>query len=164
MHYTAQMEQFSRAFVGAITAQAGCNSSKPEVDDDSVDLMLIKKGIEGCKRPRAQMDIQIKCTAKTFSGSCLTFPLPKKNYDDLREEHLVPRLLVIVCVPELPENWIEQDAEKMSLYHCAYWFSLRGLGESENVKTVTLSIPKDNVFSTDFLNEAMRRIANGGTI
>ena len=58
MHSTAQKEQFSRAYVAAIAAQAGCNSAKPEVDDDSVDLTLKMKDLIDCRRSRSEVDIQ----------------------------------------------------------------------------------------------------------
>lgn len=101
MHHTAKMEQFSRAYVAVIAAQAGCNPSRPEVDNDSVDLELCMKDIPNCRRTRGRVAIQLKCThAVDRSKDEIAFALPVKNYNDLRADVMEPRLLVLVCVPE----------------------------------------------------------------
>ena len=165
MHSTAQKEQFSRAYVAAIAAQAGCNSAKPEVDDDSVDLTLKMKDLTDCKRSRSEVDIQLKCTTNgDFSQDILSYALPLKNYNDLRDDVLTPRLLVVVCVPKEIEDWTQQDEKQLSLRNCGYWLSLAGRETTENESTVTVKIPRENVFSTEFLREAMRKIANGHSL
>ncbi|MFC6839009.1 hypothetical protein ACFQGW_03085 [Xanthomonas theicola] len=50
MHITARKEQFNRAFVGALAAQAGINSSVPTVDNDSIDITFIGKDFRGLIR------------------------------------------------------------------------------------------------------------------
>lgn len=162
MHSTAQKEQFSRAYVAAIAAQAGCNSAKPEVDDDSVDLTLKMKGLTDCRCSRAEIDIQLKCTANgDLSKYTLSYALPLKNYNDLRDDVSTPRLLVVVCVPKEIEDWTQQDEQQLSLRNCGYWLSLAGCEPTENESTVTVKIPRENVFSTEFLRKTMRKIANG---
>lgn len=61
MEKTEQMQQFSLAFVYAIAAQAGCNHSKPEVDDHSVDLKLLKN-MPGHLLEDPELNIQMKST------------------------------------------------------------------------------------------------------
>lgn len=167
MYLTAKMEQFSRAYVQAIAANIGCNSSKPEVDNDSVDMELMMKDIPGCRLSRGQLAIQLKCTHATDATKWknnFPFVLPIKNYNDLRADVLVPRLLVVVCVPEKCDEWLWHTEEQLCLYHCAYWYSLAGKPEVPNKETITIHIPKINLFSPDFLREAMRRCANGETL
>jgi hypothetical protein len=61
-----QKEQLSYAYVQAVSACAGFAWSRPSVDDDSVDMMLSKKGGHGAIRsPR--LEIQLKCTEKTHT-------------------------------------------------------------------------------------------------
>ncbi|QNH26581.1 hypothetical protein [Xanthomonas theicola] len=50
MHITARKEQFNRAFVGALAAQAEINSSVPTVDNDSIDITFIGKDFRGLIR------------------------------------------------------------------------------------------------------------------
>lgn len=135
------------------------------MDDDSVDLELCMKDIPNCKWTRGRIAIQLKCThAVDRSKDEIAFALPVKNYNDLRAAVMEPRLLVLVCVPEACEDWIQQTEDQLCLYHCAYWLSLAGKPETENDSTVTVHIPRKNVFSVDFLKEAMRHSANGEMI
>ena len=127
MHHTAKMEQFSRAYVAVIAAQAGCNPSRPEVDNDSVDLELCMKDIPNCRRTRGRVAIQLKCThAVDRSKDEIAFALPVKNYNDLRADVMEPRLLVLVCVPEDYDDWAEQTEDQLCLHHCAYCFPWPG--------------------------------------
>lgn len=156
-----KMEQFSRAYVAALAAQAGCNSARPEVDEDSVDLTLSMKDISGCKRSRGKLEMQLKCTyAADRSKDEIAFALSIKNYNDLRADVIIPRLLVVVCVPKNCEDWTRQTEEQLCLHHCAYWLSLAGMPETSNTRSKTVYIPRNQIFSVEFLREAMRRSAN----
>lgn len=156
-----KMEQFSRAYVAALAAQAGCNSARPEVDEDSVDIALSMKDIPGCKRSRGKLEMQLKCThTADRSKDSFPFALSIKNYDDLRADVVIPRLLVVVCVPEECDDWTQQTEEQLCLHHCAYWLSLAGMPETSNTRSKTVYIPRNQIFSVEFLREAMRRSAN----
>ena len=161
MHSTMKMEQFSRAYVAALAAQAGCNPARPEVDEDSMDLELSMKDIPGCKRSRGKLEMQLKCThTADRSKDSFPFALSIKNYDDLRADVVIPRLLVVVCVPEECDDWTQQTEEQLCLHHCAYWLSLAGMPETNNAESVTVHIARNQIFSVEFLREAMRRSAN----
>ena len=75
-----------------------------------------------------------------------------------------PLLLIILLVPEKVEDWLQQSETELCLKRCAYWVSLRGQPESNNQTTVTVYIPRTNIFSVDALQTLMQRIANGETI
>lgn len=158
MHITNQMEEFSRAYVNAIAAQAGCNPYELKVDNDSIDIGLGTKN-----NIRSRLEIQLKCTGKPVDMDKNVFPfdLPIKNYDDLRAKTLVPRLLVVVLVPKDLREWAHQTEEELCLRHCGYWYSLSGMPDKENKESVRVQIPRKNMFSVDFLRDAMRRIAAG---
>ena len=159
MHLDMQKEQFSRAYVQAVAACAGYSWSVPSVDDDSIDLCLHGAGGSGTVRsPR--LDLQLKCKAapapveETFSHS-----LKLKNYDDLREEDvLVPRVLVVVLVPEALTDWLHHDESRLELRRCGYWMSLRGMPPSTNRTGQTVAIPRAQAFSVESLRSMMERI------
>lgn len=162
MHITSQMEQFSRAYVAAIAAKAGCNSSKPEVDEDSIDVILLKKDIKNCKLSDAQIDIQLKSTKNlNIKDNKIAYPLPIKNYNDLRRPSLVPRILVLVHISKSLEDWIWQTKDFLCLQHCAYWLSLEDYPDSENSESVTVYLPCENIFSSECLQGMMVKVANG---
>lgn len=158
-----QKEQLSVAYIRAVAAAAGFSCTKPEVDDDSVDIIVSCSGTYGdnvvLRSPRVEM--QAKATAAVFAqeDTVLKFPLPVKNYDDLRGTTLVPRLLVVMVVPENADDWIEQNDERLLIHHCAYWVSLRGYAETDNSRTVTVDIPREQIFNVENLQALMERVS-----
>lgn len=155
MHLTHRQEQFSNAFVEAVAAVAGCSAAQNSVDNDSIDWTLSNR-----LPRRPKLDLQLKCTGND-SGTAenIRFALPVKNYRDLILTDLSnPRILVLVVVPEQIDHWMEQTPERLVLKRCAYWASLLGLAESDNENTVTVDVPRANLFTVDTLNRMMERI------
>jgi hypothetical protein len=160
MDSNQQKEQFSNAFLHAIASVSECSISKPSVDDDSVDWTLSKKI---ARRPR--LDLQLKCTGtpETVTATGISFVLKKKNYCDLRQSDLiVPRILIVVFVPEEVNDWLISGPEVLTLRRCAYWMSLRGLPDSENETAKTVYLPASQQFNVEALNDMMHTISQGG--
>lgn len=158
-----QKEQFSRAYIQAVAACAGFAWSIPSVDDDSVDLTLHQTGGRGTVRsPR--LDVQLKCKELTTPAED-AFPhsIKLKNYDDLRDETvLVPRILVVVLVPDDPVGWLDHTEAELVLRRCGYWSSLRGLQKSTNATGQTVQMSRQRTFTVATLRAMMDRIGNGG--
>src|SRR5438034_11405107 len=90
-----RMEALSRVYVSAIAARAGYTVGHAEPDRDSVDLFL---NAGGAMRP--QIGVQLKATATIPQDVAdFSFPLPIKNYDDLRIATQSPRILIILALP-----------------------------------------------------------------
>jgi hypothetical protein len=162
MDLSQQKQEFSKAYVKAVAAASGYATQVPSVDDDSVDLGLAARGGGGTVRsPR--LDLQLKCTARNLVGEqTVDFPLPIKNYEDLRPlDLMVPRILVVVVVPDDVARWIGHSEEELLLRHCGYWYSLRGLPLTQNQNTVTVNIPRTQVFDVAAVTSMLQRIANG---
>ncbi len=158
MDRSQQQEQFSLAYARAVATIAGYAIYKPEVDDDSIDLGVAARGGAGTLRsPR--LEIQVKCTyTDVLHDREIRYPLKLKNYDDLRLPCHVPRILLVVLVPEDPADWLTQTEDELILRRCAYWVSLAGQPESANEKSVTVHLPRGNVFSPAALEDMMARI------
>lgn len=162
MHLTAQKEQFSRAYVQAVAAVAGCSWSEPSVDDDSVDLTLSTSGAFSTFRS-PKLDVQLKCHADVQPTADFTFALKLKNYDDLRDDTvLVPRILVVVIVPDDVPDWLVHAEPEMIVRRCGYWMSLRGMPATTNTTSVTVTISRSQWFCPTELEAMMQRIGNGG--
>ena len=85
----AQMEHLSLAYVRAVAANAGYQVTRPEMDYDSVDGLLMS---DFGRRPR--VEFQAKATARDLvRDGYVHYPLSVKNYDDLRIEAISPRIL-----------------------------------------------------------------------
>ncbi len=163
MELTLQKEQFSKAFVHAISTVAGYKAATPtEIDDDSVDYMVSATGGNGTIRS-PKLEMQLKCTAvPSLLDDGLHFPLEIKNYNDLIPVNLqVPRILVVVIVPASVSEWILQSEDELSMRKCAYWISLRGFPVSGNETNQTVILPNDQLMTVEALTSIMNRIAAG---
>jgi Domain of unknown function (DUF4365) len=151
MNLNDKKEHFSYAYFRAVVCAAGFCVYRPEVDKDSIDLGIAMDG-PGQTTRSPRLETQVKCTAAgELADDRLSFQLKLKNYDDLRfENFLVPRILVVITVPENEDDWIAQTDRELALRHCGYWVSLRGkpayAGAAVDPK-VTIHLPRNQPFS-----------------
>jgi hypothetical protein len=154
---------FSEAWLQAIAAAAGFGyqpGTRP--DDQSVDMTISKRTSNGLTR-NPRLDVQLKCTSED-SGveDPIDFWLKLKNYDDLRADNVsVPAILVVLYVPDSPEDWLLQNANVLEMYHCAWWASLRGLGPSKFDTGEHVLIPRTQRLNRDSLSDIMNRLEQG---
>jgi hypothetical protein len=165
MELSLRKEQFSHAYVRAVASVAGFSAAIPEVDDDSVDLLLSGRSVSGIPcRPR--IELQLKCTSDdVIRGDKVIYPLKRKNYDELRTtDLLVPRLLVVIHVPESEKEWLRHSEDELAMRRCGYWASLWGEPETTNATKVTVYLPRANVFDVAGLCGLMERAARRETL
>ncbi len=167
MDINQQKEQFSYAYIYAVAASAGYSfqiAARP-LDFDGIDIILaggIGSGI--IRYPR--LELQVKCTSRDVIGQeAIRYPLEVKNYNDLKVENIqIPRLLILVVVPDNLDNWLIQSQQELCLKYCGYWVSLRGQSPTQNQTTVTISIPKQNIFNVKALTTLMQLVEAGETL
>jgi hypothetical protein len=158
-----QKEQFSKAYVKAVASVAGYATYLPDIPDlDSVDYGISTR-IVGPVHCSPKLELQLKGTSQNIvDDGFVRFPLKIKNYEDLRKRVQVPRILIVVTIPDEMDEWLIQDEESLSLYKCGYWISLREAEPVDNIASVTIPIPRSQQFTVDALQEMMRRISEGG--
>jgi Domain of unknown function (DUF4365) len=161
MELNQQKELFSQAYVRAVGAVAGFSVDRLELDFNSIDLQITAgSGEESVSFP--ELKLQLKCTSRdVIDGDRIRFALKVKNYNDLRKNVLVPRILVVVLVPDCLEDWLQQSEAEMCMRNCAYWMSLRGMPETQNTATVTVALPRSNQFTVQALKSMIQRISEG---
>ena len=160
MDLNTQKSRFSLAHIEAVASHAGFQVEEVKVDLDSVDGTL--KADFG-RRPR--IEFQAKATARdVVRDSYIHFPLPVKNYNDLRLEAINPRILIVAILPQEIDNWINQTDEELCLRHCTYWKSLREEPPTSNQNTVTVHLPLGNVFNSPQLVDMMQRAERTGAL
>ena len=155
---TDREEALSRAYVAAVAAGAGYTLAVQDFDRDGVDVQ-VRAG--GSMRP--SLDIQLKATVRLDQGGDdeFRYPLRRRNYDLLREQTLVPRILVVLDLPRDEGQWLSISAEELVMRRCAYWANIAGFSETTNKETVTVPIKKQNRFDIESLKDLMDRARNG---
>jgi len=155
-----RMEELNRAFVHAIASHADCTCEHTSVDIDSVDVTLKAAGFAepGCLRSPA-LEIQLKATTVAGAdGDTFSIRIPRKNYEELRVETAIPRLLVVLHLPENDAEWLELTAEHMISRKCAYWLNLLGKADIEGDQDrITVYMPRQQRFTPEALKGMMRR-------
>jgi Domain of unknown function (DUF4365) len=164
MSLNTQKEDFSYAYIYAVASSVGYSlqAATRRLDDSGIDATITVPGkINSRRLPR--FDVQIKSTSRNILNSeSIKFRLTAKNYDELREnDPFVPQLLIVVLIPSDINNWLSQTEESLCLKRCAYWFSLRGRPPLDQQSTITIEIPRQNIFSPNALKTIMERIAAG---
>jgi hypothetical protein len=164
MYKTSKQEAFSVAYISVLAATLGFNRGLLGTDD-GIDISFAAKYPQTAKIRSPQINFQLKCTEHLFSkDDYLYFKLSLKNYEDLcGTNQAIPCYLVVLCVPESEENWIEMKQEEMILRYSAYWYSLKDEPDSKNEENVTVKIPKsqklDKVAFEMLMNKASEGIA-----
>jgi len=159
-----QKQQLSMAYIHAVAARAGFACEYPRIDNDSVDLGICAQGRVHdravVRSPR--IEVQVKATADDkLANGHLAFPLPIKNYNDLRKKTMVPRLLVVLQLPDNPDEWLNVTEEQMISRRCAYYRSLLDEPSTENRETITVHLPRENVLTVSAITGLMERISRG---
>ncbi len=157
MDLNTRKERFSLAYVNAVASRAGYQMVEPPVDRDSVDGVLM--GDAG-RRPR--VEFQAKATSRDLTrDDRVSFPLPIKNYDDLRADVQTPRILIVILMPDDETEWLSQTDEQLCLRYCGYWLSLANQPAVVNNDNVTVHIPLANIFSSSQLANLMDKAERG---
>lgn len=153
-----QEELLSKAYAHAVAAGPGYVTAEYELDRDGVDLR-IQAG--GAMRPA--LDLQLKATVnlRDIDDDFVTFPLRRRNYGLLRIETQTPRLLVVLDLPEDPLQWMTVTVDELVIRRRAYWLNLLGWCETDNETSVTVPIPKQNLFDVDGLKALMEQSRTG---
>lgn len=152
-------EEISLAYVLAVAATKGFSTEITRVDIDSVDATIKYNGYldpEFSILYSPEIKLQLKATSSpNLRGEFIHFPLPIKNYNDLKARSGTPRLLVVLCLTEEKENWLKHSPDELVLKKCAYFLNLKGYPDTDNDTSVTVKIPLENLFSPELVYDLM---------
>ena len=156
--------ELSVAYLQAIAAKCKFSIDIPHIDADSIDAVISAKGkiLPTSRLNSPRIEIQLKATMNAVANGAGDFPLSLavKNYDDLRVDTVVPRLLVLYSLPTLEADWLIHHPTKIELQHCAYYLNL--LGEpAVAVQHTTVHIPSTNMLTPFALRSMMIRVSMG---
>ena len=151
--------ELSLAYLHAVAAKASFAVDVPHIDTDSVDATISAKGKVDASSlkhsPRIEVQLKASINASPNAQSEISYSLPLKNYDDLRADTVVPRLLILLVLPNDDAEWLEHTGDSLILRKCAYYLNLKGFPASKNVGHQTVHIPVNNELSPASLRALM---------
>jgi len=153
-------EELSYAYVHAVASRAQLSCEIVRKDRDSIDLHICARGR---LHPQSTvmspyLAVQVKASViDPVPEGAFDFRLTRKNYDELRQRSMVPRILVVFTMPVDPVGWLELSEEALLLRRCAYWCSLLGAPDSENERYQKINVFRKNVFTAEALHGLMVR-------
>ena len=162
MEISQRKEYFSDAYLQAVAAAAGFMVNKWHQDLDKVDWTIARAGGSGTLAS-PKLDVQLKCTEHDDgTGDELSFVLDVETYDSLRTLNVsTPRILVVVVVPPDLGQWLSQSDEEMVLRRCGRYLSLRGHPVTPNETSVTVHLPRQQLFTVEALQQLMELCGQG---
>lgn len=155
----ALKEQLSIVYVRAVAYAAGAVVDELGVDRDSVDVRIRSRGTVGPRRSPS-VEAQVKChTGGPNEDGEVVYDLKVKNYRDLiPTNHVLARILVVVCVPEDIHDHARWTPEELVLRRCGYWKSLCGQPPTTNQQTVRVKLSEQ--LSPEALVKILHDVAN----
>jgi Domain of unknown function (DUF4365) len=149
-------EELSYVYAHAVATRVGYSAERIIKDRDSVDMITCAKGAIDptsiFQSPR--IELQLKATSQEIDGDVFPLKLSLKNYNDLRANSMVPRILVVLTLPTIREEWVDFK-EHLILKGKAHWLSLAGCEACENNTNKTVYIQKKNIFNDISLKKMM---------
>jgi hypothetical protein len=158
-----RQEALCRAYVQAVAALAGLATSKPE-PDYGIDLSLRHIGEQGQQFLDAGilLDLQLRSTTRAaLSADEVRYDLDVRTYDLLRYTEGLPRILVVLVLPDDEGRWLRLSQEELVVRHAAYWCSLRGGPATTAMSSVRITIPRAQLFSVEGVRAVMNRPLRG---
>jgi hypothetical protein len=159
-------EGLSRAYIMAVAHRAGFNCSFSATFDYGIDGTLRAVKAVGTRRVESgvAIDFQVKASERCgFESDAIVYDLEAKSQRDLADSSVsLPRVLIVLALPEERERWLEVSEEALLLRRCAFWSSLRGQALTANAKTERIRIPRGQVFDVAALKAMMARVERRG--
>ena len=159
-------EDLSRAYVQAVAAKAGVNLST-RVHDYGVDGTFHPIRIINGRRAEAgfPLDFQLKASKNwEMNENQIVYDLEVKTYNDLihrgSTSRAVPCILILLCLPENPQEWLELSEEQLLLRKCSYWHHVTG-DLTENTETIRIRIPQAQRLTSESLLALLERVKGG---
>ena len=161
---TKRKEELSISYLNVLCAREGIAMEIQKHDDDGIDAILNKIVQRRDGSPyKASFEVQLKSTSRISveNDKSFSYPLKKKNYDDLRRPSTAKPFLFLLILPENEGDLLDHSVNELIIRKCMYWLDLKGMPNSDNASNVTVYFPQENIVSPDMLRSTMTQIAEG---
>ncbi len=95
------------------------------------------------------IDFQLKASKNiTVKEEYITYDLDADAYNDLvKKDRGMPRILILMKLPDDNEDWLHITEENTILRDCAWYTSLVGNPITSNSSTKTIQIPRNQLLT-----------------
>jgi hypothetical protein len=151
--------ELSLAYVQAVAAVVTFSVDVPHNDMDSVDATVSGKGLIASdsiiSSPRIELQLKASKNIHPNENGEIPFDLSIKNFNELRANTMVPRLLVLMSLPDDQSEWLIHNPDSLVLQKCCYYLNLKGLLDSYNGSNQRVYVPISNVLTPEALKNLM---------
>lgn len=151
--------ELSLAYLQAVAAIVSFSVDVPHHDFDSIDVVISGKGRitpdSLAISPRIELQLKASMNIHSNNKGEIPFDLSIKNFDDLRADTMLPRLLVVMVLPYDQSEWLIHSADKLIVQKCCYYLNLRGLLQSVNAGHQRVYVPIVNELTPNALKSLM---------
>lgn len=163
-------ESLSVSYVSAVAAKAGASLDIPSRDfgvdvgireivkivDDNGNISLVPWPVA--------FDCQLKATKNwEDKDDKIVYAIDVNTYNKLihRQNHsITPCILVLLCLPKEEKDWLSITENELILRKCCYYYIIKG-DPTDNTSTITIRIPKENLFTPDAVNDLIEKSKKG---
>jgi len=159
--------ELSYAYLHAVCSKAGISCKQGDRHDDAagVDAEIIYRGaLQHPYLTEIQLNVQLKATtsqpAVTERGFSY-FLQGTKRYNKLRtNDSPIYKILVVLFLPENPDEWLNCSEDELILKKAAYWVNLYGAPSVDTTSGTTIYIPTSNILTPEALVNLVNLAAN----
>jgi len=154
-------ERLSVSYVMAVAAKAGvaCRlTTTPEYGVDAY-LVRVRKLCNGKYRDTGHIiSCQIKAaTTSQIRGDDIVYDMDVNDYNKLAEWEGGTCILVLLCLPQNPEDWLNLSEEELVLRRCCYWKQITD-SPSSNDRSQRVFIPRSQVLTPQTIVDLLEAI------
>lgn len=152
-------EALSTAYVHALAGMAGLNIATRTLFDYGIDGSFHRIKLHNGERvpTGATVEFQMKASTKwELRDDAVVYDLEARAHRVLtdREPGMAMAILILLCLPEEPANWLEGSEEHLRLRHCCYWYLPEG-SPTENSSSIRIRVPRANLLTPKSLRGIM---------
>lgn len=157
----------SVAYVQAVAAAARVEANFATAHDYGIDGNFRQIVARGGRRVATgfPLDFQLKAS-KNWSETTgiVKYNLEAKNYNDMAERNAqpgaVPLVLILLCLPQSVEEWVQISPEQMILKRCCFWYRLTG-ALTDNKEKKVVAIPTSQLLDPQAVTTLLERTQKG---
>ena len=159
--------ELSYAYLHAICSKAGLSCKQGDRHDDGagVDSEVVYRGeLNHPYIKDIQLNVQLKATTvqpAEIDGRFSYFFQGVKRYDKLRtNDSFVYKILIVLFLPENPDEWLKCSADELIMKKAAYWVNLYDAPAVDSTTGTTIYIPTTNILTPQSLINLANMAAN----